>query len=490
MTIRTVPHLRSSWTQWPPLAVLALACFCPAGLIAAGAREASSAPNPLVEAAKHGDEAALRSFIQKKSDVNAAEADGSTALHWAAYHSDGEAAGLLLRAGANPNAATDLGATPLWLASQNGDSAMVDRLLRAGGDPNRALLSGETPLMVAARSGYPGVVEQLLAKGAHIDAHGARGQTALMWAVSQKHPDVVKVLLAHHPDLDIRSEVWSEVMAVPPHGYLPYNKAIPHGGETALMFAARVGDLESAKLLVGAGANVNDADAWGVSAATLAAHSGFTELVNFLLDHGADPNAAPNGFTALHEAIMRRDEEMVAALLEHHADPNQPLLSWTPTRRSSRDFHFEPSMVGATPFWLAARFLEPKVMRLLADHGADPRFVLHVTWVASQGTGQQKRTSTATALLAAVGVTGENRSRDSAGSEAWVAPPRSQLESLTLETVKLAVDLGVNINAANDDGRTALDGAQQLKYPSVVSFLIEHGAKPGSGATPRRPAGA
>ena len=133
--------------------------------------------------------------------------------------------------------------------------------------------------MVAARSGYPDVVEQLLAKGANANAHGARGQTALMWAVSQKHPEVVKVLLAHHADLKLSSDVWTEVMAVPPHGYLPYNKAIPHGGETALMFAARVGDLASAKLLVAAGANVNDADAWGVSATTLAAHSGFTDLV-------------------------------------------------------------------------------------------------------------------------------------------------------------------------------------------------------------------
>ena len=484
MNIRTAQHLRFSLVQCQPVALLALASLFAGDLIAAGAPDATSVQRPLIEAAKHGDEAALRSLLQKKTDVNAADADGSTALHWAAYHSDSEAADLLLRAGAKPNAATDLGVTPLWLASQNGDSGMVARLLRHGADPNLALLSGETPLMVAARSGYPEVVQQLLSKGAHIDAHGTRGQTALMWAVSQKHSDVVKVLLAHHPDLQVRSAVWSEVMAVPPHGYLPYNKAVPHGGETALMFASRVGGLESAKLLVAAGANVNDADAWGVSATTLAAHSGFDELVKFLLDHGADPNAASNGFTALHEAIMRRDDQMVAALLDHHADPNQPLLTWTPTRRSSRDFHFEPSMVGATPFWLAARFLEPNVMRLLADHGADPRFVLHVTWVASQGTGQQKRTSTATALLAAVGVTGENRSRDSAGSEAWVAPPRSQLESLTLETVKLAVDLGVDVNAANDDGRTALDGAERLKYPSVVSFLVEHGAKRGTGGKP------
>ena len=227
-----------------------------------------------------------------------------------------------------------------------------------------------------------------------MNAHGARGQTALMWAVSQQHPEVVKVLIAHHADLNLRSDVWTDVMAVPPHGYLPYNKAIPHGGETALMFAARVGDLASAKLLVGAGANVNDADAWGVSATTLAAHSGFTDFVLFLLDKGADPNAAPNGFAALHEAIMRRDEKMVAALLDHGADANLPLKTWTPTRRSSDDWYFDPALVGATPFWLAARFDEPGVMRLLVKHGADPLFVHHADWVAEQGFGQKERTET------------------------------------------------------------------------------------------------
>lgn len=276
-------------------------------------------------------------------------------------------------------------------------------------------------------------------------------------------------------------------MAVPPHGYLPYNKAIPHGGETALMFAARVGDLESAKLLVAAGANVNDADAWGVSATTLAAHSGFRDLVGFLLDHGADPNAAPNGFTALDEAIMRRDEEMVKALLEHHADPNAPLRTWTPTRRSSADFHFEPSLVGATSFWLAARFLEPNVMRLLAEHGADPRFVLHVTWVAAQGTGHQERSATTTALLAAVGLTNDNGNRDSGGVVPWVAVPRGEREALTLETVKTAINLGVDVNAKTDDGRTALDGARNLKYESVVKYLTEKGAKPGTGAAKAAP---
>ena len=205
--------------------------------------------------------------------------------------------------------------------------------------------------MVASRSGNPDVVEQLLAKGANVNARAARGQTALMWAVAQKHPDVVKVLLAHGADVHARSDVWSQVMAVPPHGLPEYNRAIPHGGDTALMFAARVGDLASAKLLVAAGANVNDADAWGVSATVLAAHSGYGELVEFLLEKGADPNAAAAGFTALHAAIMRRDEKMVtrsprprrrsersASDLDAHAPLVEGLQfrarSWSERRRS------------------------------------------------------------------------------------------------------------------------------------------------------------
>src|SRR4029077_7302627 len=139
---------------------------------------------------------------------------------------------------------------------------------------------------------------QLLDKDPKVSARGARGQTALMWAVAQKHSEVVKLLLEHGADVHARSEVWSEMMAVPPHGYPEYNRQIPHGGDTALMFAARVGDLASAKLLVAAGANVNDADAWGVSATVLAAHSGYRDIVEYLLDKGADPNAATAGFTA------------------------------------------------------------------------------------------------------------------------------------------------------------------------------------------------
>ncbi|MEO8258861.1 MAG: ankyrin repeat domain-containing protein [Acidobacteriota bacterium] len=429
---------------------------------------------PLVAAARSAGATTVRALLQQGVDVNAAEADGTTALHWASYRDDGDSADLLIRAGARVNAANDLGATPLWTASLNGSEAMVRRLLAAGADPNAALLAGETPVMVAARAGTPAVIEQLIAKGANVNAHGTRHQTALMWAVSQKHPDAVKVLLAHGADIHARSETWSQVMAVEPHGYLPYNRSIPAGNETALLFAARVGDLASARLLVAAGANVDDADAWGVSATTLAAHSGYRELVELLLDHGADPNVAGPGFSALHAAIMRRDEKMVSALLVHHADASAPLRTWTPTRRSSEDLHFAPELVGATPFWLAARFDAPGVMRLLLAHGADGTFVHRgeaMTGGIQGNNGFIRRTYETTPLMAAAGMGG--------GGTAWVPPDPSAREPLMLETIKLAAGLGIDVNAANTDGRTALDAANTLEYATVIEFLVAQGAKPG-----------
>ena len=425
----------------------------------------------LVSAAKNVDREAVRALLKQHADASGAAADGTTALHWASFRDDLETADLLIGAGANVNAATDLGVTPLWNASQNGSDAMVRRLLQAGATPNAALTAGETPVMVASRSGYAAIVEQLVAKGGDVNAHGARGQTALMWAAAQKHPEVVKVLLTHGADIHARSDVWSEVMAVPPHGHLEYNRAIPHGGETALMFAARVGDLASMRLLVGSGANVDDRDAWGVSATTLAAHAGHGDVVEFLLENHADPNAAQAGFSALHVAIMRRDEKMIRALLAHGADPNAPLRSWTPTRRSSKDFHFSPELVGATPFWLAARFAEPAVMRLLMERGADPLFVHHGDRVVDgpRGSGFQQRKDVTTAIMAAVGM---------GGGEAWVEIDRAEREPLILEAVELAAGLGIDVNAANTDGRTALDAAKTLKYERLVRLLLEKGAHP------------
>jgi len=426
---------------------------------------------PLVEAAKSGDREAIRTLLQKGADVNQADGDGSTALHWAAYRDDAQAVEMLLKAGAKPNAITDLGVTALWNASQNGSEAITKRLLDAGANPNLALLSGETPLMVAARGGYPGVAQLLVVKGANVNTKGTRDQTALMWAAAQRHPEVVKVLLAAKPDVHAKSEVWSEMQGLLPHSY--YNKAIPHGGETALMFAARNGDAASARMLIEAGANPNDSDAWGVSATTLAAHSDFTDVVELLLDKGADPNAAKAGFAALHNAVMQRNERMVRALLEHGANPNAPLETWTPQRRTADDLFFGPPLVGATPLWLAARFLVPEVMKTLLEHGADPTFVLHADFVSGnmnkEGVYPRRKFDT-TPLMAALGM---------GGGDFWIPVDQFEREALTLECVKLALAPGVDINLANSDGKTALDAAKSLRFNSVIELLTERGAKAG-----------
>ena len=260
-------------------------------------------------------------------------------------------------------------------------------------------------------------------------------------------------------------------MAVPPHGQPEYNADIPHGGNTALMFAARSGDVTSARLLVAAGADVDDTNAWGVSAVTMAAHAGYGSLVALLLEAGADPSAAEAGFAAIHAAVMRRDAKMVATLLDHGADPNAVLRTWTPTRRASRDFNFRPALIGATPFWLAARFAAPDVMRLLADHGADPSFVHHATYKQRY---TQVITESTTALMAAAGM-GGGRLR------AWAPPDPAEAELLALDAVQVALELGADLNATDLGGRTALDGARMARMRTVAAFLESQGARPGGG---------
>jgi ankyrin repeat protein len=423
---------------------------------------ARSAEPPLVEAAKARDWTVLARLLEEGADANAATADGTTALHWASYWDDVGAAERLLRAGADVDAANDLGATAVWNASVNGSAPMVRVLLRAGADPDAALLAGETPVMCAARTGAADVLELLLRAGAEPNARGTRAQTALMWAAAQGHPDAVRVLLAHGADVHARSETWSQVMAVPPHADAANQQDVPHGGNTALLFAARVGDVESARLLLQAGSDVNAADAWGLSSAVLAAHSGFDEMLDLLLASGADPSAMGAGFAPLHVAILRRDQAMARALLAHGADANARLQNWTPTRRTSADWSIHPSLVGATPFWLAARLAQPDMMRLLAEHGADPHFVHRVGYVGAAGSfGSEWREESTTTLMAAVGMGGVR-------GLAYVEPDPSDLPGLALEAARLALELGVDRKAVDLEGRTALEGS---RYEAITELL-------------------
>ena len=450
---------------------------------------------PLPAAVRAVDVAAVRALLADAVDVNARQPDGATALHWAMHREHVEIAGLLIGAGADVDAANDLGVTPLLMASARGHGALVERLLAAGADPNGALGSGETALMAAARAGSPEAVNALLEAGARVNAtESTRGQSALMWAVANRHPAITRALLERGADVRARTGTRRRVYNM--GGSRSAGSAsrgialeeVTLGGSTPLLFAARSGDLESARLLVAAGADVHDTAADGNTALAIAAHSGHGSLAAFLLAEGADPNAAPLGYTALHAAVLRgtlRDRgvanddpgagvPLVRALLEHGADPDARLLKGTPVRRWSHDFAFMDRWVGATPFWLAARFLETETMRVLAAAGADPRL------------SSRDRT---TPLMAAAGQ-GYNRGGGSAfirdrrdfssynpvESAALGSTIPAAEERLAREAVAVALELGAEVDAANDDGDTALHAAASHGMNRVIELLASRGA--------------
>ena len=461
----------SAWRR----VVIVLALAVPG--IAAGRADVA-----LVDAAKRGEWTAVQRLLEQGADAAVARPDGTTALHWASYREDTAAAALLLGAGAKVNAANYLGATPLWLACENGSATMVRTLLEAGADPNLALLSGETPLMVASRTGNADVVRQLLAKRANVNAKERTygNQTALMWAVSERHPEIVEALISHGADIHARTKVWTQRVKVstPAQNHPEYIVDVQQGGNTALLFAAQVGDVASARLLVAAGANVNDTTGGGVSVTTIAAHSGNADVAAFLLEKGADANASFAGYTALHAAILREDAALVGKLLAHGANPNARIEKPTPTRRQSSDFHIAPAFVGATPLWLAARFGAPEAIRQLAKHGADPTFVQHVAyWDELRGYAIGRVTEgNTTALMAAAGMGYEicacpGDQVDSA------RPSLPESEERRLEAVKVALELGIDPNAANADGNTALHFVVGKGYDRIVKLLVEKGAR-------------
>ncbi len=397
----------------------------------------------LVEAVAKKDMEGARSLLGGNPDVNAAQPDGATALHWAAHWDDLEMAGQLLQAGADVNAANDYGATPLSLSCTNGNARMVERLLASGANPNSILPSGETALMRCAHTGNAEAVRPLLARGADVNAKDSeKGQTALMWAVAQKHAAAVQVLLEGGADLNARS----------------------NGGFTALLFAARVGDVASARVLLAAGADPNEATPDGMPALVLASASGREDMGIFLLENGADPNAADsNGAMALHYALIKGITalngvryanyvahwfrpsltNLVRALISHGADPNVRFVK--PPRIGGSA---EEAIIGATPFLLAAASPDPTVMRILHEGGADPL-------IATEGG--------LTPLMVAGGTA---RGQDFDEDE----------KRLALESVQLAVDLGADINATNESGLTALHGAAVNGADDVVRFLLERGA--------------
>jgi ankyrin repeat protein len=434
------------------------AVLLPLFALIAAASAAAAPAVPLVDAARRADLAAVQALLQKRADVNAPGADGATALHWAVRAEADEIVALLLRNRANVNARNRYGVTPIALAAAAGNASILGRLLEAGANPNDTSRDGDTVLMTAARSGNADAVRRLLQRGADVHAKETRrGTSALMWAAEDNRPEVVRLLLEAGARLSERSR----------------------GDYSPLLMAVRAGSLEATEVLVKAGANVNDsapmgdpgegipigfaakrAAAFGVeetgavrtSALVLAMLNGQFKLATWLVDHGADPNAADPRGSPLHALAWIRKVglpldsgpvlvpfdnpdtfELAKALVEHGANPNAR-ITWKEipfdavggqvrlpsTIRMGRAWC---SFVGATPFWIAAQRSDVQLMRLLLAHGADP----HLPAVQN-----------VTPLMAAAGLGFWDAESP--------APQNGTPEADTLEAIKMLVELGADVN--------------------------------------------
>ncbi|HEY2384567.1 MAG TPA: ankyrin repeat domain-containing protein [Terriglobia bacterium] len=483
----------------------------------------------VADAAMHGDKGAVGKLITERADVNAVQADGASALHWAAYRGDKEMVDMLIRAKANPNVANIEGSTPLWLASATGDAGIIASLLNAGADPNEALPLGRTPLMAAARTGKVDAMKLLIDHGANVNAKETlRGTTALMWAADEGQAAAIRLLIQSGAVMNMRSNlatrqaprpsgksgdprkaVEAQAAALAANQPAPLvadtrggsknvqpaaqraaqqaaaaddagaaddaaagggggrgrNQGPPDGGQlTALTMAARSNGLESVKVLLAAGADVNQTTGYGWSALLVATQNRYYKLGAYLLDHGADVNL-PNkgGWTPLYLATDNRNIEsgdypvrkpdmehldFIKLLLARGANVNAPIKDSTESRTVFTGQWLDEN--GATPFLRASQSGDVELMKLLLAHGADPKIstVLGVT-----------------ALQVASGI----------GWVEGITYEHSREE--TLEAVKLLLDLGLDPNAQADTGRVALHGAAHKGRPDVVQVLADHGAK-------------
>jgi ankyrin repeat protein len=439
-----------------------------------GGSVAAAAASEVADAVMKGNRAAVRALLARKADVNAPQVDGTTALHWAVRVDDLETADLLLRAGARVAAANREGVTPMRLAAMNGSVQMIRRLLIAGADPNAKLTQfGDTALMMAARTGKADAIGSLLESGARInDKETWGGTTALMWAVAERHPAAVKVLIGAGADVNARS---SFVPAANGRGFEGRTPVAAEGDRaveefasgllTPLMFAAREGDIESARLLLDAGADVNAIAGDGKDALGLAVFNGNYEMASFLIDRKSAVNQADTqGFTPLFWAVDRRNMEtapnfpwavtadplpLIEKMLKAGANPNA-LVQNTPRARMRAG---SPRIVFATPLMRAAFAGDLELVKLLLAYRADP------TIVSKDGE---------TMVEAAAGLAFINGYQ------------KGKSEAERLQVVKLFVELGADVNQADDYGITPLMAAANLGLTSIIQYLVDVGADLGA----------
>jgi len=441
------------------------------GLIVCFALSAGAADLRLVNAIKNNDRASANSLLLQKIDVNAPEADGTTALHWAVRADDLEIAGRLIAAGADVKAANRYGITPLYLASVNGSASMLEKLLKAGADANAVSNEGETALMTVARTGSVDAAKVLLAHGAKIDAKETwQGQTALMWAVAQKHPDMVKELIAHGADVNVRSatKIWERQNTSEGNR----EKWMPLGSQTPLMFAAREGCAACIPLLAKAGAQVDAKDIDDeLTPLIMALINGHYDAAGALIEAGADVNLSDKlGRTPLYSAVddhtmpvsarpspkevdeALSSEDVIKLLLAKGAEVNLQLKNAQPYRTKLDRGTDGMLGAGTTPLTRAAKAADHVAMKLLFSKGADPNLATR---------------NGVTPLMAAAGV----------GTSDADTTGRVKLQPDIIESIKLCLAAGADINAVDSNGRSALFGAAQQGFDKVVQFLAENGAK-------------
>ena len=443
-------------------------------IVLLSAATAGAAGSDVADAAMKRNREAVRSLLLRKADVNAPQVDGTTALHWAVSLDDQDTADLLLRAGAKVSVANRVGATPMQLAALNGNAAMVEALLRAGVDANAALTpSGDTALMIASRTGKTDAIRVLLDHGAHVNAAEQwGGTTALMWAVAERHADAVRLLIDRGANVNARSNF---VPAANGRGFEGRTPVVPKPGQapeefasgwlTPLMFAAREGDIESARLVVAAGADVNAIASDGKDALGLAIFNGNYELASFLVDSKSKVNQADTQrFTPLFWAVDRRNMEtapnfpwmvtadplpLIEKLLDAGANPNA-IVNNTPRARMRAG---SPRIVFATALMRAAFSGDLELVKLLLAKGADP------TIVSSDN-------ETMIEAAAALGfIQGYSKGKPAAER---------------LEVIRLLVDLGADVNAPDDYGITPLMAAANMGEVSIIQFLVDRGADLGA----------
>jgi ankyrin repeat protein len=417
-----------------------------------------------------GDRQAVRAALARKADVNAAQVDGTTALHWAVERDDIELADLLIRAGARVDARTREGVMPLQLAAVNGSAQMLDRLLKAGADPNAPLTAAsDTAVMMAARTGKPDAIRVLVEGGANVNAKESwGGTTALMWAVSEGHALAAQALIAAGADVNARSNYVAAANGRGFEGRTPVaNRAEPKTEEfasgwlTPLTLAAREGDVELARILLDAGADVNTVAGDGKTALAVAIFNGTYDVASLLVDRKADVNKADaQRFTPLFWAVDRRNMEtapnfpwmvtadpmpLIRKLLDAGANPNA-IVNNTPRARMREG---SPRIVFATALMRAAFAADLELVQLLLERGADPAIL------------SRDNESMLSAAAGLAFVHGYHRGRS----------PEERLA-----VVKLFVTLGNDVNWADDYGITPLMAAGNFGNVPIIQYLIDAGA--------------